>query len=351
MPMKKLAMLVFALWAGGGCQAGAGPFVVSRGKIDKADYIIVSPTHWNGRLLLYQHGLSDSALPPTVDINLEFEPYQSLVDEGWMVAASGYRRSGLIVKDAMTDVRNLYQHIEATFGRPQRTLLMGGSMGGASTIRLVEADPTSFAGAIVLGTSLEVRDNGLAELTYGAQIPVIFMVNQSEIYESAKYVRKAATNAVPAVLWIVERKGHVKFTGPEYVAVVQALNHWVAGGPIERERKFVIPVKEPPTTARFSDHAASGRVRLVGGGFGNLTVSFVAADFKQLGIALGDKFEWGSGGKTYTATYANTFTDVPSGQWVGFQDADGYFVIAVSFGNASQIANLKAGDEIFIRRK
>ena len=132
--------------------------------------------------------------------------------------------------------------------------------------------------------------------------------------------------------------------------VVRALNRWVDGGQIERERKFAIPVKEPPTTARFTEQAAYGKVRQVGGGFGNLSVSFIEADFKQLGIALGDKFQLGSGGKTYTATYANTFTDVPSGQWVGFQDADGYFVIAVSFGNASQIANLKAGDEIFIRK-
>ena len=351
MPMKKLAMLMWALLASGLCQAGPGPFVVNRGKIDTADYVIVSPTNWNGRLLLYQHGLNDGSLPPTVDLNVESEPYQSLVAEGWMVAASSYRRSGLIVKDAQTDVRNLYQHISKTFGTPKRTLLMGGSMGGAITIRLIEADPAAFAGAIVLGTALELRDGGLAELTYGAKVPVIFMTNQSEIQESATYVKKTATNAVPAALWIVERNGHVNFTGPEYVEVVRALNRWVEGGQIERERKFAIPVKEPPTTARFTEQAAFGKVRQVGGGFGNLSVSFVEADFKQLGIAPGDKFQLGSGGKTYTATYANTFTDVPSGQWVGFKAADGYYVIAIAFGNASQTANLKAGDEIFIRRK
>jgi len=350
MPMKTLIVLVCALLAGGLCQAGLDPFVVSRGKIDGAAYIIVSPTNWNGRLLLYQHGLSDSSLPPAVDINVESEPYQSLVAEGWMVAASSYRRSGLIVKDALTDVRNLYQHIGATFGTPKRTLLMGGSMGGAITIRLIEADPATFAGAIVLGTALEARDGVLAELTYGAKVPVIFMTNQSEIHESATYVKKTATNAVPAALWIIERNGHVKFTGPEYVEVVRALNRWVEGGQIVRERKFAIPVKEPPTTARFADQGAYGKVRQVGGGFGNLSASFVEADFKQLGIALGDKFQMGCGGKTYTATYADTFTDVPSGQWVGFKDADGYYVISIVFGNASRTAGLKPGDEIFIRK-
>ena len=254
------------------------------------------------------------------------------------------------MRDAIDDVRQLHQHIVAIYGKPKRTLLMGGSMGGAITIRLVEADPLLFDGAIVLGTALQVRDGDLGELTYGAAVPVIFMTNQSETGESAGYVKKTATNAVPAALWIVERNGHVKFTAAEYLAVVRALDRRVDGGKIEMERKFALNVPEPPSTARFANHGAYGTVRAVGTSYGNLSVSFVAADCKQLGIAQRDVFQLESGGQTYAVTYADTFTDVPSGKWVCFKDADNYHTIAICFGNAAKTAGLKRGDEIFIRK-
>ena len=352
MPMTKLLMIVLAMLASNLSNAAtdAGKHTVSRGQLDGALYVIVKPTDWNGRLLLYQHGLGDDSLPLAVDINVEAEPYKSLLAEGWMVAASSYRRSGFIVRDAIDDVRKLHQHIVATYGKPKRTLLMGASMGGAITIRLVEANPTTFDGAIVLGTALQMREKDLADLTYGAKIPVIFMTNQSEIKESADYVKKTATNGVPAALWIVERNGHIKFTEGEYLAVVHAVDRWVDSGTIEVERKFALNVKERPSIARFTDGGAYGTVREVGGSFGNLTVSFVETDFKRLGISLGNGFQFKSGGQTYAITYADTFTDVPSGKWVCFQDADGYHVIAICFGNAAKTAGIKQGDEIFIRK-
>ena len=291
--MTKLIMIAFAMLASNLSNAAtdAGKYTVSRGQLDGALYVIVKPIDWNGRLLLYQHGLGDGSLPLAVNINVETEPYKSLLAEGWMVAASSYRRSGFIVRDAIDDVRKLHQYIIATYGKPKRTLLMGESMGGAITIRLVEADPVAFDGAIVLGTALQLREKDLADLTYGAKIPVIFMTNQSEIDQSVGYVKKMLTNGVPAALWIVERNGHINFNGGEYLAVVHALDRWVDGGKIEVERKFALVLKAPPSTARFADSGAYGAVREVSGSFGNLRVSFVEADFKQLGIALRDAFQ------------------------------------------------------------
>jgi len=352
MPMIKLIMIVLAMLASGSSKAATdtGKCAVIRGQLDGALYVIVKPTDWNGRLLLYQHGMGDSSLPLAAEINVGAEPYKSLLADGWMVAASSYRRSGFIVRDAIDDVRKLHQYIIATYGKPKRTLLMGASMGGAITIRLVEADPATFDGAIVLGTALQLHEKELADLTYDAKIPVIFMTNQSEVDQSAGYVKKTVTNGVPSALWIVERNGHINFNGGEYLAVVHALDRWVDGGKIEMERKFALVVEAPPSTARFADGGAYGTVREVSGGFGNLRVSFVEADFKRLGISLGAGFQLKSGEQIYSITYANTFTDVPSGKWVCFQDADGYHVIAICFGNAAKTAGIKPGDEIFIRK-
>jgi len=215
---------------------------------------------------------------------------------------------------------------------------------------LMEAGPKLFDGAIVLGAGLQLHEKELADLTYKPTAPVIFMANQSETGQPAGYVKKAAANDVPPALWTVGRNGHVNFTGAEYVAVVEALDHWVDGEKVEMERKFALDVKDPPTTARFADDGAYGVVREVGSGFGNLGVSFVEADFKRLGIGMRDVFQMESGGKAYAVTYASTFGDVPQGKWVCFRDASGYHVIAISFGNAAKIAGIKADDTLFIRK-
>src|ERR1043166_5863650 len=346
--MNKLPSMIFAalvaLLRGVSVVYGVdAPISVDKGQLDGALYAVAKPKEWNGKLLLQQHGLTDGSQPLSVEINTKSEPYQSLLSEGWMISVSSYRRSGFIVRDAIEDVRNLHRHIVATYGKPKRTLLMGGSMGGAITIRLIESDPVTFHGGIVLGSALLVREPDLPDLGFSVKVPVIFMTNQSEADQSAGYLKKAAANGVKPALWIVQRDGHVKFSGPEYLAVVRALDSWADGGKIEMEKTFALAVKEPPSTARFADGSAQGTVREIAGGYGNLNVSFVEADFKQLGIALRDVFLVEHNGNRHETTYANTFFDVPPGKWVCFKDADGYHVIAINFGNAAKTVAVEVG--------
>ena len=66
---------------------------------------------------------------------------RTLLDEGWLVATTSYRRNGPIVADAMADLDALRAHIAATLGEPQRVLLAGDSMGGLIVTLMAERVP------------------------------------------------------------------------------------------------------------------------------------------------------------------------------------------------------------------
>lgn len=71
--------------------------------------------------------------------------YGRLIEAGWIVAMSSYRREGLIVRDAMDDVRILRSFIVKERGEAKLVMLEGRSMGGAITTYIAEsADATDL---------------------------------------------------------------------------------------------------------------------------------------------------------------------------------------------------------------
>ena len=54
-------------------------------------------------------------------------------------------------------------------------------------------------------------------------------------------------------------------------------------------------------------------------------------------------------GKEFTATRTKTYSDVPVGQWVVFEDAEGRHVIAINRSHAANEAGVKEGDPIFMK--
>jgi len=55
----------------------------------------------------------------------------TVVPIGWAVGVTSYRRTGLIVADAIKDLNNLRNHVCNEFGYPYWVFLDGRSMGGA----------------------------------------------------------------------------------------------------------------------------------------------------------------------------------------------------------------------------
>ena len=60
-------------------------------------------------------------------------------------------------------------------------------------------------------------------------------------------------------------------------------------------------------------------------------------------------FEFSVNDVPYRALYGRTYTDVKTGQWVAFPDADGRTVLSRDFADAAHTTGLKVGDPVVIR--
>jgi len=116
-----------------------------RGMIVGAEFSIHVPREeWNRRVLIFAHGhRCEGTGTSTVDLDPQHPFYQhSLLEHGWLVAATSYRRDGVIIRDAMQDVDNLRAEIARRFGEPECVILEGRSMGGAICTLLAERERT-----------------------------------------------------------------------------------------------------------------------------------------------------------------------------------------------------------------
>ena len=320
------------------------------GELDGVFFDILYPEQWKGDLLIYNHGLIFEHLPPSTYLDPSREPFTTLLENGWLLASSCYRRNGLIIGDAVDDVLELIEHLRERFGKPRNTFLIGESMGGAISLQLLEDHPNQFQGALILGRGLFTMDP-MSPYTYRYQpdAPVLFLCNVSEIDQAQEYVTKAADRGKLLALWEIKREGHVNINRAEYLAALHELFLWARGGKITLRRDATINFEKKTSTALFADGGAYGRVNSIDSTFGNLSTTFVGADWTRLGIAIGQIFHLEINGKVYQASLVSTYTDVPKGHWLAFRSADGYFTIAINFDNAAQRAGvLSPSETIFI---
>ena len=353
--------------------AAAPASTVETGEIAGAKFTLLRPAHWNTRVLLLAHGLRDADRPLVADLFPEHLAYRTLLDEGWIVAKTSYRRNGIIVADAIADLDALRAHIEQKFGTPDRVLLEGESMGGLIVTLMAERDranPPLYHGAVAIGAALSLRENSSAVgVSLQPHVPLIFLTNQSELEGPRSYVQSRARPADfaadlrPALLR-VSRDGHVNVNQRERLAALRALNDWIdQGSPASALAKAgfpmvngfpdaTIPAEPIPThvTAFADARGFEARVTEVSGNYGN--VEFIAQpnDFVTAGIPPGEWFQLIARGQTFRVRYGKDFSSVKRGEWVAFPNADGYFWLARNYGDAAATAKIAVGDTVTIRR-
>jgi hypothetical protein len=130
------ALAVAPLLAAESGQKGTGPQVV-RGSIGPgALYELAIPANWNGDLVLFAHGYSDSVSwqdylgpdgPPTGFAAGRLG--EGLLALNYGVAYSSYAEPGFAIKDGAIRTRQLLGLFTKHFGKPKRTYLIGISMG------------------------------------------------------------------------------------------------------------------------------------------------------------------------------------------------------------------------------
>jgi pimeloyl-ACP methyl ester carboxylesterase len=341
---------------------------LEEGEIEGARFAIARPARWNGFLLLLAHGYRGEDAPLVADLNPEHFAYQSLRDEGWMIAKTSYRRNGMIIADAITDLDNLRTHIAKTYGAPKRVYLEGESMGGLIVTLIAERppeNPPEYHGAVAIGAALQIRETGgTLGLSFGTQIPLLFLTNRSELEGPKGYVQppmilSREMRPVTPVLLRVNRDGHVNVNQRERLAAIRILNTWLEQGrgslpQPPPDQAFFDATLEPqpgPSQVVFDDERRgfTARVTEVTAGFGNVALNAQPADFAAAGIARNAWFQLNAHGQARRVLFGRDFSAVKRGDWVAFPNAEGFTWLARNFENAAATARLQVGDEVRVR--
>jgi pimeloyl-ACP methyl ester carboxylesterase len=166
--LKRTFVIAFALLLNVAGSAFANEVV--DGSVGGSLYRLVLPANWNGRLVLYAHGFVPSAepvaLPPEGSLLTSL-----LVPQGFAVAFSSFSENGWAVRDGAERTHQLVGIFSARFGRPVRVYITGVSMGGLIAIKLSEAYPRIYAGALPIGA---VTGGSRRQFDYEANVWTLF---------------------------------------------------------------------------------------------------------------------------------------------------------------------------------
>jgi pimeloyl-ACP methyl ester carboxylesterase len=150
------------------------------GRIGDSLYRLVRPANWNGRLVLYAHGFVPSnapvVLPPEGSLLTSL-----LAPQGFAVAYSSFSENGWAVRDGTERTHQLLGIFSARFRRPEHVYVTGVSMGGLIAIKLSEAYPGTYAGALPAGA---VAGGARRQFDYEANVWTLFDLLYPEVLPS-----------------------------------------------------------------------------------------------------------------------------------------------------------------------
>jgi len=209
--VKRFAALL-ALVLVAACSQGAAPAPspakagTFTGTIGAASYLVDLPAHWNGTLLLYSHGYAaPTGGNPASDAG-DATTKAWLLENGYALAGSSYSSTGWALADAFGDQVALLGAFARKFGKPQRTIAWGHSLGGIITAGLVQLHPELFAGALPMCGVLAggiANWNGALDIGFATQVlldPQLQVVDIADPGANLTRARAAvsAANATPA---------------------------------------------------------------------------------------------------------------------------------------------------------
>ncbi len=115
-------------------------------------YEIDVPVVWNGDLVLYAHGIVEASLPVAPPASQDgFAALRTqLLGAGFAVATSSYSSNGWTLDDAVRRTHQLGAIVAAKAGQPQRTYLVGHSLGALAIVKLAETYPGQSDGVLAM---------------------------------------------------------------------------------------------------------------------------------------------------------------------------------------------------------
>lgn len=133
------------------------------------------PTNWNGDLVVYAHGIFDpqaALVLPSQDTASDFHlVLPELLNRGYAVASSSWSSNGYAVNDGVERTHQLNGLFVSRVGVPNRTLLLGKSLGALVITKLVEKYPGQYNGVLATCGPL---GGGTPEVKYMADERILF---------------------------------------------------------------------------------------------------------------------------------------------------------------------------------
>ncbi|SMC99997.1 hypothetical protein [Kibdelosporangium aridum] len=201
--MITTAVMVAALVAPGAAVVEAQEEVrVHTGVIDGAQYRVEVPSKWNGKVLIYSHGIYPNGyIPEQIELTNRVEAKPVLLERGYALAASLYSKPhGLSVREAVHDQGALLTWFTRNVGQPRQVLAWGASGGGLNSVVLGEKDRRidgvlAMCGPVAGGTALfnQFLDIGFTVRTLLApELEIVRIANPAANLTKAHEVVNAA---------------------------------------------------------------------------------------------------------------------------------------------------------------
>jgi pimeloyl-ACP methyl ester carboxylesterase len=150
--------------------------VVDTGRLDGAAYRVDIPRGWSGTLVLLAHGYEPPGSPVASRNPRIAEARDVLLSHGDAVAFSDYRSQGWAVADGMEATEALRRYVVGRYGRPDRTFVVGASMGAQIAIATVERQLAAYDGALVLCAPLAPALDFMSESVFDVLVAVDALV-------------------------------------------------------------------------------------------------------------------------------------------------------------------------------
>ncbi len=306
---------------------------------------ILSPEKWNRKLLVIAHGYRDPGSPIRVSI-YEDNFSKSLLEDGWMIAATSYRRNGMIVRDAIEDLKFLTAHIDDKYGIPEERFLYGRSMGAKIGVIIAEQVDSGYKGVFAqcAGMGSEDPENPM-KVNNSPLIPIMFFQNNTEMERPLDYISNVNDKAIKPIIWMVDRPGHCNTNVMENLEGFRAFLSFCEGEKIE-DKTILIDMDSTVVSEAIIEgdkmilplvkHSSSYQLNIR------------KSDFEKVGIKHKSWYKLAYKDKYYYVYWGDQYSDVPYLYWVSFFNADGTFKLARNFANAVSMLQYQDGDFVEI---
>lgn len=117
-------------------------------------YAIDVPTDWNGDLVVYVHGYIGPQLPVGLPQGAYPGVRDQLLGRGYAVAATSFSENGFAEAEGARQVHQLRGIFASRVGLPNRTFLVGLSLGALISTDLLQSHPDLYAGALAVSGPL-----------------------------------------------------------------------------------------------------------------------------------------------------------------------------------------------------